>query len=69
MVDTLVLGTSASAWGFESLLAHQSKRKINMKWTESRIFRGAEAGYKLAKIMGIIFWLPFIALFVWYWFF
>ena len=38
-------------------------------WTESRIFRGAEAGYKLAKIMGVIFWLPFIALFVWYWFF
>lgn len=29
MVDTLVLGTSANAWEFESLHAHIKKRIIN----------------------------------------
>ena len=32
MVDTLVLGTSAKAWEFESLHAHQKEANIFMIW-------------------------------------
>ena len=57
MVDTLVLGTSASAWEFESLQTHQKEIMTN-----SRIFRKAEAAFELAKVVSFIFWMPIIVL-------
>ena len=57
MVDTLVLGTSASAWEFESLQTHQKEIMNN-----SRIFRKAESALELAKIFSFIFWMPIIVL-------
>ena len=57
MVDTLVLGTSASAWEFESLQTHQKEIMTN-----SRIFRKAESAFELAKIVSFVFWMPIIVL-------
>jgi len=40
-----------------------------MNWTESKIFRKAKAGYEVASIVALIFWLPilaFIAFLFWF---
>jgi len=31
------------------------------KFTDTMVFRKANAGYELAKVVGVLFWLPIIA--------
>ena len=41
MVDALVLGTSGQPWGFESLLAHHMKNKMEYKSTEKNNYKSS----------------------------
>jgi len=38
------------------------------KWTETKIFRKASAGYDVAKVVIFLFWIPLLALAALYFF-
>ena len=52
LADTLDLGSSARAWGFKSLQAHQSKRPQGLFLLMTKARRENNLKYKLVYLLG-----------------